>query len=77
MSSGISEGRAGPFILVVEGSEEPPGAKMSTQAVLLYGRTVRALRNYTRASLDKQPARHPPASERGAGAAAKRERRRH
>jgi hydrogenase small subunit len=35
--------------------EEPPGAKMSTAAVLVYGRTVRALRNFTRASLDKEP----------------------
>lgn len=35
--------------------EEPPGAKMSTSAVLMYGRTVRALRNFTRASLDKEP----------------------
>jgi hydrogenase small subunit len=36
--------------------EEPPGARMSTAAVLMYGRTVRALRNFTRASLDKEPA---------------------
>jgi hydrogenase small subunit len=28
---------------------------MSTAAVLMYGRTVRALRNFTRASLDKEP----------------------
>lgn len=35
--------------------EEPPGAKMSTSAVLMYGRTVRALRSFTRASLDKEP----------------------
>jgi hydrogenase small subunit len=35
--------------------EEPPGAKMSTSAVLMYGRTVRALRNFTRSSLDKEP----------------------
>jgi hydrogenase small subunit len=35
--------------------EEPPGAKMSTAAVLLYGRTVRALRNFTKQSLDKEP----------------------
>ena len=37
--------------------EEPPGAKMSTAAVLMYGRTVRALRNFTRSSLDKEPDR--------------------
>lgn len=35
--------------------DEPPGAKMSSAAVLLYGRTVRALRNFTRASLDVEP----------------------
>jgi hydrogenase small subunit len=36
--------------------DEPPGAKMSSTAVLLYGRTVRALRNFTRAALHKEPA---------------------
>lgn len=35
--------------------EEPPGAKMSSSAVLMYGRTVRALRNFTRASLNREP----------------------
>jgi hydrogenase small subunit len=35
--------------------EEPPGAKMSSSAVLLYGRTVRALRNFTRSALDTEP----------------------
>ncbi len=35
--------------------EEPPGAKMSSSAVLMYGRTVRALRSFTRSSLDKEP----------------------
>jgi hydrogenase small subunit len=35
--------------------EEPPGAKMSTSAVLMYGRAVRALRNFTQSSLDKEP----------------------
>ena len=45
--------------------DEPPGAKMSTSAVLMYGRTVRALRNFTKTSLDREPAwRQPgPASE--------------
>jgi hydrogenase small subunit len=42
--------------------DEPPGAKMSTAAVLMYGRTVRALRNFTRASLDKEPDRRPARS---------------
>ena len=36
--------------------EEPPGAKMSSSAVLMYGRTVRALRQFTRTSLDREPA---------------------
>ncbi len=35
--------------------DEPPGAKLSTTAVTLYGRTVRALRNFTRASMNKEP----------------------
>ena len=35
--------------------DEPPGAKMSSSAVLMYGRTVRALRNFTKSSLDKEP----------------------
>jgi hydrogenase small subunit len=35
--------------------EEPPGAHMSTAAVLMYGRTVRALRNFTKTSLEKEP----------------------
>ncbi|MBL8795018.1 MAG: hydrogenase expression protein HypE [Planctomycetia bacterium] len=34
---------------------EPPGAKLSTTAVVTYGRTVRALRGFTRASLNKEP----------------------
>jgi hydrogenase small subunit len=36
--------------------DEPPGAKMSTAAVLMYGRTVRSLRNFTKSALDKEPA---------------------
>ncbi|HEX2675919.1 MAG TPA: hypothetical protein VHM19_04750 [Polyangiales bacterium] len=35
--------------------QEPPGAIMSSAAVLMYGRTVRALRNFTKSSLDKEP----------------------
>jgi hydrogenase small subunit len=42
--------------------DEPPGAKLSTTAVVLYGRTVRALRKFTQASVDKEPEwRHPGA----------------
>ena len=41
--------------------DEPPGAKMSSSAVLLYGRTVRALRKVTRDSLNVEPEwRRPP-----------------
>jgi hydrogenase small subunit len=40
--------------------EEPPGAKMSSAAVLMYGRTVRALRNFTKSSLDKEPSWRAP-----------------
>jgi hydrogenase small subunit len=52
--------------------EEPPGARMSTSAVLMYGRTVRALRNFTKLSLEKEPNRSQnnhvgAAPERGSG----------
>jgi hydrogenase small subunit len=40
--------------------DEPPGAKMSSSAVLMYGRTVRALRNFTRSSLDQEPSWRVP-----------------
>jgi len=51
--------------------EEPPGAKMSTAAVLMYGRTVRALRLFTRSALDKEPDRRRPSLERGPAEPAK------
>lgn len=35
--------------------DEPPGAKLSTTAVVMYGRTVRALRRFTQASLNREP----------------------
>ncbi len=35
--------------------EEPPGAKMSSTAVVMYGRTVRALRKFTQQQLNKEP----------------------
>ncbi|HZS57659.1 MAG TPA: hypothetical protein VFA43_00215 [Gemmatimonadaceae bacterium] len=34
---------------------EPPGAAMSSSAVLMYGRTVRALRRFTQTSLENEP----------------------
>jgi hydrogenase small subunit len=50
--------------------DEPPGAKMSSSAVLMYGRTVRALRNFTKASLDKEPPWRRPSDELLSGNAA-------
>jgi hydrogenase small subunit len=47
--------------------EEPPGAKMSSAAVLMYGRTVRALRNFTKSSLDKEPSWRRPGTELTSG----------
>jgi hydrogenase small subunit len=35
--------------------DEPPGARMSTAAVLTYGRTVRALRHFTMDSMNREP----------------------
>jgi len=40
--------------------DEPPGAKLSTNAIELYGRTVRALRGFTRASMNKEPSWRRP-----------------
>jgi hydrogenase small subunit len=34
----------------------PPGAQLSTTAVLTYGTTVRALRKFTQASMNHEPA---------------------
>jgi hydrogenase small subunit len=40
--------------------DEPPGAKLSTAAIATYGRTINALRAFTRASLHREPDwRHP------------------
>jgi hydrogenase small subunit len=35
--------------------DEPPGAKLSTKAVGVYGRTIRALRAFTNASVNREP----------------------
>jgi hydrogenase small subunit len=35
--------------------DEPPGAKLSTTAVAVYGRTVHSLRAFTKASMNKEP----------------------
>jgi hydrogenase small subunit len=43
--------------------DEPPGAKMSSSAILMYGRTVRALRNFTKSSLEKEPPWRAPVAK--------------
>jgi hydrogenase small subunit len=47
--------------------DEPPGARMSTAAVATYGTMVRALRRFTRSSLDVEPdsrrSRHDPGAK--------------
>jgi len=53
--------------------EQPPGAMMSTQAVTVYGKTVKSLREFTQASMNREPARRgspsgPPASDDATGA---------
>ena len=40
----------------------PPGAQLSTTAVLTYGRTVRALRQFTQASMNQEPEWRKPAA---------------
>jgi hydrogenase small subunit len=45
--------------------DEPPGAQMSTAAVLTYGRTVRALRQFTMDSMNREPAWRGPTGGKG------------
>ena len=40
--------------------DQPPGSLLSTQAVTTYGKTVNALRKFTQASLNKEPAWRRP-----------------
>jgi hydrogenase small subunit len=35
--------------------DQPPGALMSTSAVMVYGKTVRSLRQFTQASMNREP----------------------
>jgi len=35
--------------------DEPPGAKLSTTSIVNYGRTIRALRRFTQASMNREP----------------------
>ena len=44
--------------------DEPPGAKLSSSAIAVYGRTVRALRSFTRASMNAEPSWRQSKSKR-------------
>jgi hydrogenase small subunit len=35
--------------------DQPPGSKLSTQAIQSYGKAIRALRSFTQASMKKEP----------------------
>ncbi|MDX6213044.1 MAG: hydrogenase small subunit, partial [Frankiales bacterium] len=48
--------------------DEPPGGKLSTTAVGTYGRTIRALRERTLNTLDKEPKWRKPGRELLTGA---------
>ncbi len=37
-------------------SQQPPGSHLSTQAISTYGKTIRALRKFTQASVNREPA---------------------
>jgi hydrogenase small subunit len=42
--------------------DEPPGGKLSSSAVSVYGRAIRALRSFTNETVNKEPKwRHPRA----------------
>ena len=45
--------------------DEPPGAKLSTAAISIYGRTVHALRQFTKASQNKEPEWRGPGQTAG------------
>ena len=47
--------------------DEPPGAYMSTAAIATYGTMVRALRRFTRGSMDVEPAWRTPAAPKEDG----------
>ena len=42
--------------------DQPPGSILSTTAVMTYGKTIRALRSFTQASLNKEPDRRGKAT---------------
>jgi hydrogenase small subunit len=49
--------------------EEPPGARMSTAAVNTYGRTVRSLRQFTLAAMNREPDRSAARAQSNGGEA--------
>lgn len=48
--------------------DEPPGGKLSTRAVGVYGSAVRQLRSLTKSTLDKEPSWRTPGTELTTGA---------
>jgi hydrogenase small subunit len=48
--------------------DEPPGGKLSTTAVGLYGSTIRSLRSMTTRTLDKEPKWRTPGRKLLSGA---------
>ena len=46
---------------------EPPGAKLSTSAITVYGKTIRALRSFTNGSVNKEPSWRSKGSKTGEG----------
>jgi hydrogenase small subunit len=46
-------------------SEIPPGAMLSTTAVAMYGKAIRALRRFTQASMNREPERRAGSATRG------------
>ncbi|MEZ5426694.1 MAG: hypothetical protein R2747_10540 [Pyrinomonadaceae bacterium] len=47
--------------------EQPPGSLLSSQAVMTYGKAIYALRRYTQASLNKEPAWRKPGKDLTSG----------
>jgi hydrogenase small subunit len=47
--------------------DQPPGSLLSSAAVMTYGRAIQALRRFTQASLNKEPAWRAAAKPRGDG----------
>jgi hydrogenase small subunit len=40
--------------------DQPPGSKLSSQAIQSYGKAIRALRSFTQTAMNKQPSRRRP-----------------